>query len=43
MIISQAYPRTRFESVVPVDLNQREERERLSQSALKVFFKLSQA
>ncbi len=43
MIASQEYPRTRFEPVVPVDLNQREERERLSQSALKAFFKLAQA
>jgi hypothetical protein len=43
MIATNAYPNTRFEPTVPVDLNQREERERLSQSALKVFFKLTQA
>ena len=38
-----AYPRTRFEPAAPVDLNAREERERLSQSALKGFFKLALA
>lgn len=43
MIAAHAYPRTRFEPTIPVDLNQREERERLSQSALKAFFKLAQA
>ena len=43
MIAAQVYPHTRFEAVVLVDLNQREERERLSESALKAFFKLAQA
>jgi hypothetical protein len=43
MIATPSYPSTRFEPVVPVDLNQREERERLSKSALKAFFKLAQA
>ncbi|QGZ42823.1 uncharacterized protein DUF2384 [Pseudoduganella flava] len=38
-----AYPKSRFEPVVPVDLNAREERERLSKSALKGFFKLAAA
>lgn len=43
MIAAHAYPYTRFQAAVPVDLNQREERERLSRSALKAFFKLAQA
>ncbi len=34
------YPRSRYEPATPVDLNAREERERLSQSALKGFYKL---
>ena len=38
-----AYPKSRFEPVIPVDLNAREERERLSKSALKGFFKLAAA
>ena len=38
-----AYPRSRFEPAVLVDLNTRAERERLSQSALKGFFKLAAA
>jgi hypothetical protein len=38
-----AYPKSRFEPAVLVDLNAREERERLSQSALKGFFKLAAA
>src|SRR5450830_1334067 len=38
-----AYPKSRFQPQNPVDLNAREERERLSQSALKGFFKLAAA
>ncbi|TWI69384.1 uncharacterized protein DUF2384 [Pseudoduganella lurida] len=38
-----AYPKSRFEPVVPVDLNARGERERLSRSALKGFFRLAAA
>lgn len=38
-----AYPKSRFEAALPVDLNAREERERLSKSALKGFFKLAAA
>lgn len=38
-----AYPRSRFEPAVLVDLNARAERERLSPSALKGFFKLAAA
>ncbi|QBE66615.1 antitoxin Xre/MbcA/ParS toxin-binding domain-containing protein [Pseudoduganella lutea] len=37
------YPTSRYEPVAPVDLNDREQRERLSQSALKGFFKLKDA
>ena len=36
-----AYPSSRFEPVAPVDLNDRAERLRLSQSALKGFFNLA--
>lgn len=38
-----AYPRSRFEPASFVDLNAREERERLSKSALKGFFRLAEA
>jgi hypothetical protein len=38
-----AYPNSRFEPAAPVDLNAKAERERLSQSALKGFFKLAAA
>jgi hypothetical protein len=38
-----AYPKSRYDPVPPVDLNAREERERLSQSALKGFYKLIDA
>ncbi|GGY39105.1 antitoxin Xre/MbcA/ParS toxin-binding domain-containing protein [Pseudoduganella albidiflava] len=37
------YPKSRYEPAPPVDLNSREARERLSQSALKGFFKLCEA
>jgi hypothetical protein len=40
MNLAYAYPKSRFEPAVLVDLNARAERERLSQSALKGFFKL---
>jgi len=40
MNLAYAYPRSRFEPTVLVDLSSRTERERLSQSALKGFFKL---
>ena len=43
MSLTYAYPKSRFEPAVLVDLNAREERERLSQSALKGFFKLAAA
>ena len=43
MLAAFAYPKTRFEAALPVDLNLREERERLSTSALKGFFKLAAA
>lgn len=43
MLSAFAYPKTRFEAALPVDLNLREERERLSKSALKGFFKLAAA
>jgi hypothetical protein len=43
MQTAYAYPRSRFEPAMPVDLNAREERERLSKSALKGFFKLAAA
>jgi hypothetical protein len=38
-----AYPKSRFEPAVLVDLNARAERERLSKAALKGFFKLALA
>lgn len=38
-----SYPKSRYEPAPPVDLNARAERERLSQSALKGFFKLAAA
>ncbi len=40
-MLNFAYPRSRFEPTVLVDLNARDERERLSTSALKGFFKLA--
>ena len=40
-MLNYAYPRSRFEPTVLVDLNARAERERLSTSALKGFFKLA--
>jgi hypothetical protein len=43
MQAAYAYPRSRFEPVIPVDLNAREERERLSKSALTAFFRLVDA
>lgn len=43
MSLAYAYPKSRFEPDVPVDLNARAERERLSESALKGFFKLAEA
>jgi hypothetical protein len=39
-MLNYAYPRSRFEPTVMVDLNAKAERERLSKSALKGFFKL---
>ena len=41
MSLAYSYPRSRFEPAVLVDLNSRAERERLSRSALKGFFKLA--
>lgn len=41
--LAYAYPQSRFEPTVPVDLNLRAERERLSRAALKGFFRLAQA
>lgn len=38
-----AYPKTPYHPANPVDLSQKEERERLSRSALKGFFKLAAA
>ncbi len=38
-----AYPKSSFEPSFPVDLNARDERERLSKTALKGFFKLAAA
>jgi Protein of unknown function (DUF2384) len=38
-----SYPRSRYAPAPPVDLNDRAQRERLSQSALKGFFKLAAA
>jgi hypothetical protein len=43
MSLAYAYPKSRFEPATLVDLNARTERERLSKSALKGFFKLAQA
>lgn len=43
MHLAYAYPRSRFEPTVLVDLSSRAERERLSHSALKGFFKLAAA
>jgi len=43
MNFAYAYPKSRFEPSVLVDLGSRAERERLSQSALKGFFKLAAA
>lgn len=43
MNLAYAYPKSRFETAVLVDLNSRAERERLSRSALMGFFKLAAA
>jgi hypothetical protein len=43
MNLAFAYPKSRFEPAVLVDLNSKDERERLSKSALKGFFKLCDA
>ncbi|MQA41696.1 MULTISPECIES: antitoxin Xre/MbcA/ParS toxin-binding domain-containing protein [Telluria group] len=43
MNLTYAYPRSRFEPTVLVDLNAKAERERLSKAALKGFFKLAAA
>ena len=43
MSLAYAYPKSRFEPAVLVDLNSRAERERLSRSALTGFFKLAAA
>lgn len=43
MNLPYAYPVSRFEPAVLVDLNAKSERERLSKSALKGFFKLAVA
>jgi len=43
MSLAYAYPKSRFEPATLIDLNSRAERERLSQSALKGFFKLAAA
>jgi len=43
MSLAYAYPISRFEPAVVVDLNARPVRERLSKSALKGFFKLAKA
>lgn len=43
MNLAYAYPKSRFEPDVLVDLTSREERERLSSSALKGFFRLAAA
>ncbi len=43
MSLAYCYPKSRFETAVLVDLNSRPERERLSRSALKGFFKLAAA
>jgi hypothetical protein len=41
MSLAYAYPKSRFEPAVLVDLNAKPERERLSKSALKGFFRLA--
>ncbi|TAK92030.1 MAG: DUF2384 domain-containing protein [Burkholderiaceae bacterium] len=41
MSLAYAYPASRFEPAALVDLNSKQERERLSKSALKGFFKLA--
>ena len=41
MSLPYAYPRSRYEPAVLIDLNSRAERERLSRSALLGFFKLA--
>ncbi len=43
MNLAYAYPKSRYEPAVLVDLNNRAERERLSKSALQAFFKLTAA
>ena len=43
MNLTYAYPRSRFEPTILVDLNAKAERERLSKAALKGFFKLAAA
>jgi hypothetical protein len=43
MSLAYAYPKSRFEPAVLVDLNDRAQRERLSSSALKGFFQLASA
>jgi hypothetical protein len=43
MNLAYAYPKSRFEPAVLIDLNERAERERLSKSALMGFFKLAAA
>jgi uncharacterized protein (DUF2384 family) len=43
MSVAYAYPKSRFEPAVLVDLNDRAQRERLSSSALKGFFQLASA
>ena len=43
MNVAYAYPHSRFEPAALVDLNAKSERERLSKSALKGFFKLTGA
>jgi hypothetical protein len=43
MSLAFAYPKSRFEPAVLVDLNSKSERERLSTSALKGFFRLAAA
>ena len=43
MSLAYAYPKSRFEPATLVDLHSRAERERLSQSALKGFFRLAMA
>ena len=43
MSLAYAYPRSRFEPAVFIDLNAKSERERLSRSALAGFFRLAEA